>query len=140
MNAKRLAALAVIVACGALEYASRGVAVAYGLLLVPNSGVAFGFLRDAPDVVLCLSGAAAVIMAGLGLLAPAFGFWGCLGLSMMAGGAAANFVSRLSCGCAMDWIPLPFSDFFVSGGLHFNLADVEIGLGAILVLIGRWRQ
>ena len=55
-----------------------------------------------------------------------------VGLAITAGGASANLVERLALGAVLDWIPLPFSSCLVSGGLFFNLADVEIGIGACL--------
>ena len=55
-----------------------------------------------------------------------------VGLAITAGGASANLVERLALGAVLDWIPLPFSSCLVPGGLFFNLADVEIGLGACL--------
>ena len=32
------------------------------------------------------------------------------------------------------FLPLPLSTYFIEGGLRFNLADVEIALGAAAVL------
>ena len=54
-----------------------------------------------------------------------------LGLAIMAGGALSNFLERIILGYVIDWIPFPFS--FLE--INFNIADVEISLGAFIVFI-----
>ena len=113
-----------------LEFAARGVAVRLGAGLRGNPGVAFGLLEGRP--------ALACLLSALALTALLFCLWRFPhpGLAVMAGGAAANFIDRLLWGAVGDWIPLPFSEYFITGGLRFNLADVEISLGAAAVLWG----
>ena len=59
-------------------------------------------------------------------------FFSRLGLSIMAGGALSNFFERIFLGHVIDWIPFPFS--FLE--INFNLADVEISLGAFIIFAG----
>ena len=90
--------------------------------------MAFGLLGGTPSL--------ACLLSALALSALLFCLWRFPhpGLSVMAGGAVANLIERLLSGSVMDWIPLPFSEHFIEGGLRFNLADVEIALGAALAL------
>ena len=48
----------------------------------------------------------------------------------MAGGALSNFLERFFLGHVIDWIPSPI--FFA---INFNLADVEISLGALIAFL-----
>ena len=50
---------------------------------------------------------------------------------MMSGGALSNFLERFFLGYVIDWIPSPIIFF----DLNFNLADVEISLGALIIAI-----
>ena len=122
--------LGIVLAAALLEFAARGVAVRLGAELRGNPGVAFGLLGGTPSL--------ACLLSALSLAALLFCLWRFPhpGLSVMAGGAVANLIDRLLSGSVMDWIPLSFSEHFIEGGLRFNLADVEISLGAAAVLWG----
>jgi signal peptidase II len=104
--------------------------------LVRNSGVAFGLGRDWPVLISLITIAA----AGATVVATRAGFrvrhrsWA-LALGLIAGGAVGNGVDRLVRspgplrGAVIDWIT-------ASGrGPVFNLADVALGLGALLTAI-----
>ena len=54
-----------------------------------------------------------------------------LGLAIMSGGALSNFLERFFLGHVIDWIPSPFS--FIE--INFNLADVEISIGALIIFL-----
>ena len=122
------------------EFAGRYAATYFGLAFDDNPGVAFGLLGGSPAFATALSGCAFAVLFFLvffrddvnttcspSIRCPACRF----ALSIMAGGAAANFASRVISGAVPDWIPLPLSkNFFPPKGLFFNLADVEIALGA----------
>ena len=58
-------------------------------------------------------------------------FFARLGLAIMAGGALSNFLERIILGHVIDWLPFPFS--FLD--INFNIADVEISLGAFIIFI-----
>ena len=92
-----------------------------------NSGVAFGFFHNAPDFSFMISSACLVIIMSVIIFSRSKIIR--LSLSIMAGGSLANLLSRIINGCVIDYIALPFSD------LNFNLADIEISLGAFLTLI-----
>ena len=90
-----------------------------------NPGAAFGLLGNVPGFTLWLSGLSFAAIAGViifGRLKPLTR----LGLSVMAGGALSNLLERIFIGYVLDWIPVPFMD------LYFNLADVEISIGALI--------
>lgn len=113
--------------CVLAEYVGRSIAEKY-IEVSHNYGAAFGILGGIPEVALLLSG-----MACAGILAviyfvemrPVMR----LGLSVMAGGALSNLGERILWGYVVDWIPVPFMD------LQYNLADVEISLGALIVFV-----
>ena len=124
----------VILSCAALEFGARELAGWWGVPMSANPGLSFGLLGAAPGWALALSGAALAVLLGCVLAAGRMGRGLRLALSVMAGGAAANFLQRLLAGAVMDWIPLPFTETFFPGGLRLNLADAEIALGAALLL------
>ena len=105
------------------------------LNLVPvwNSGVSFGFLRDAGAMMPYLLALLAFAVAcGLPLYARRWGNYSLLGALMMAGGAAGNGIDRLVYGRVVDFID------FHAGGWHwpaFNLADIAITTGAGLIIV-----
>ncbi len=93
-----------------------------------NHGVAFGFLPG--DHV------AVTVVIGLALLALLAYFarhaarpWIWLPTGMLLGGALGNIVDRLREGSVTDFVKLPL------GWPPFNLADVSITLGVLLLLL-----
>ena len=130
--------VATVLLCALLEFVARRVAMVRGFPFSAgpsvNPGVAFGLLRGTPAWAAVLSALGlAVILGSLFLLRRRNGALR-LGLSVMAGGALANLAERMARGFVTDWLPLPLSDAFIEGGLNFNLADVEIVLGASVAL------
>jgi signal peptidase II len=113
----------------------------FRLVLVENTGMAFGLLDDSPS---------ALVFAVLTLVSAAvLGFvvyliWtsqfpsaaGSYGLAVILGGAAGNVLDRLVRGKVID-----FLDFYV-GSTHwpaFNVADTAIVVGAGLLLVDLMR-
>jgi signal peptidase II len=101
-----------------------------GLALVDtrNHGVAFGFLPG--------DGVAVTVVIGLALLALLAYFarhaarpliW--LATGMLIGGALGNILDRLRDGSVTDFIKLPL------GWPPFNLADVSITLGVVILVL-----
>ena len=124
-----------VILCAVAEHAARCAAEFLGLTTNDNPGVAFGLLGGYPLLAAAVSGAAFAILLLLVFFKKGLKSKTRLALSVMAGGAAANLMSRIIYGAVTDWIPLPFSGAFFHGGLFFNLADVEIALGAAAALL-----
>ena len=97
-----------------------------------NTGAAFGVLKRVPGAALILSGISALIMLGV-LIFVKLDKWERVGLSMMLGGALSNLLERILLGHVIDWIPLWTPIRFIT--LNFNIADVEISLGALIAFI-----
>ena len=132
MFERRSRLMGVLLSAALLEPLACVTAWRLGARLSRNAGVSFGLLAGRPALALVVSSLvlAAVLWAAFLWRRP--GSTVRVGLAITAGGAAANLVERLALGAVLDWIPLPFSSCLVSGGLFFNLADVEIGIGACL--------
>ena len=93
-----------------------------------NTGGAFGMFPGS-SAVLALVGAAVIV--ALVLLAPRFtglNKAALVGLALVMGGAAGNLVDRVRGGHVVDFIDVHFWPVF-------NVADIGITVGAILVLI-----
>ncbi|MDH2328084.1 signal peptidase II [Cereibacter sp. SYSU M97828] len=104
----------------------------FDLTLGFNTGASFGMLSgvmaDRPILMVFLTGA---ITVGLAILASRA--HGCErnGYALIAGGAAGNIVDRLNQGAVTDFLNFHWQ------GWHwpaFNLADVAIVLGAVMIL------
>lgn len=100
------------------------------LRLVHNSGVAFGVGRAAPPPVMVA--VALGVTAFVAVTAWRGRFAGALGPGLVLGGAAANIVDRLEAGSVVDMLHLGWWP-------TFNLADVSITGGAVVLLWSEWR-
>jgi signal peptidase II len=106
----------------------RGVLPGVALVDTRNRGVAFGFLPGEHLAVTIVVG-----VALLGLLAYFMRhasrplMW--LPTGMLLGGALGNVIDRLRTGYVTDFIKLPL------GWPPFNLADVSITLGVVVLLL-----
>jgi len=100
------------------------------IVLVYNSGVSFGRLKDAGAVLIAGVGALVAVLAVALVLAP--GRYR-PGLALILGGAAGNLVDRLRYdGAVLDFIDLPWWP-------AFNLADAFIVAGVGLVILAALR-
>ena len=97
------------------------------IVRVSNRGIAFGLLDDAGSLVLVL-----VALAFAGLLAVFLassdrrGLW--LPIGLLAGGAIGNLIDRVREGAVTDFVDIgPWP--------AFNLADVEITVGVIVLVL-----
>ena len=117
----------VILVCLLVEHLSRYLLSGF-ITLSYNPGIALDILNDMPGLALILSGFACTIIVFACFFVRMRGLTR-LGLALMAGGALSNILERLILGHVIDWIPLPFFD------LNFNLADVAISLGALIVFV-----
>jgi signal peptidase II len=98
------------------------------LVHVSNEGVAFGFLGGA-STALVIAVMVVALAAVLGWFAsdPARR-WAALAVGLLVGGAAGNLIDRLHQDAVTDFIDLP-------AWPSFNLADVAITLGAVLLVL-----
>lgn len=94
-----------------------------------NTGAAFGIFGGSPVFTLILSGIACIILLCVLFFADINPLMRS-GLAVMSGGALSNLIERIFLGHVIDWIPFPF--WF---DLNFNLADVEISLGALIAFL-----
>ncbi|MEV4418550.1 signal peptidase II [Patulibacter sp. NPDC049589] len=111
------------------EAIDRGDVVGFvpGLDLVHwrNSGIAFSSFADSPLIVgLLVLGAVGAVLAWFLRHADLPGAW--IGAGLLVGGAVGNTVDRLTLGSVIDFLR-------VSGGPAFNLADVAIVAGALVL-------
>ena len=123
--------LIIIVICILVEHISR-ISLGDFIKLSYNSGAAFGIFNNFPEVALILScSVCLIIFFALAFLKlkPLLK----IGLSIMLGGAISNLLERIFFGHVIDWIPFPFT--FLFSDLNFNLADVEISLGALIAFL-----
>ncbi len=97
------------------------------IVRVHNSGIAFGLLDDAGSIVLVIAALAfAALLAMFLLSADRPGLW--LPVGLLAGGALGNLIDRIREGFVTDFIDPPRWP-------AFNVADIEITLGVILLVI-----
>ena len=97
------------------------------IVRVSNSGIAFGLLDDAGSMVLVLAALAFAALLGVFLASSdRRGLWFPIGL--LAGGAIGNLIDRVREGAVTDFVDIgPWP--------AFNLADVEITIGVILLVL-----
>ena len=117
----------IVVLCVAGEYIAR-TALREFVVYSYNTGAAFGIMGGSPEILVWLEAAANVILLGV-LLFARMRMITRAGLSLMLGGALSNLGERFLLGHVIDWIPVPFMN------LQYNLADVCISLGALIVFL-----
>ena len=126
-----LLTLALIILCVLIEQCAR----IFFDTLSYNTGAAFSLFSGSPEFILILSGISCAVIILLCLFAGMNKFIR-LGLAVMSGGALSNFLERFFLGHVIDWIPSPFQ--FLE--INFNLADVEIILGAFIIFLVNFRK
>ena len=124
-----LLTLTIIAACVLIEQAAKNFFSEF-LTLSYNTGAAFSFFSGSPEIILFFSGFSCLILIFVCLFAK-LNFPARLGLAVMSGGALSNFLERFFLGHVIDWIPSPLPFFEI----NFNLADVEISLGALIAFM-----
>lgn len=104
-----------------------------GLRLVYNEGAFMGLFRNNRKLLMGVS-YGSIFVLGITIFSSVFmkgGFLIRLGLSFMAGGATGNMIDRVKRKRVVD-----FFTFEKKPGVYFNLADLFVFLGALLVLVG----
>lgn len=111
----------------------------FNLVYVLNPGAAFSFLAEAGGWQRYFFIALALLMSAwlvfmLRIQRPRYE---ALGLSLVLGGAVGNVVDRITTGAVVDYL-----DFHWSGAHWpaFNLADVFINAGVVLLLVATFRE
>ena len=117
-------ALCVLIEQGAKFFFAENLIFSY------NTGAAFSLFSNSPEIILVFSGVSCAILI-FACLFTKLNFYSGFGISIMAGGALSNFLERFFYGHVIDWIPSPFP--FLE--INFNLADVEISLGALIIVL-----
>lgn len=96
------------------------------LVRVGNDGIAFGLFDEAGSaIVVAAAGAFALLLAYFLVSSGEEGLW--LPIGLLAGGALGNLLDRVRDGFVTDFIDPPRWP-------AFNLADVEITVGVLLLL------
>lgn len=117
----------IITICVLIEYTALLIFSEFTKLTY-NTGAAFGMFKDTPAVAFILSAAAFLALLAVCIFAK-LKLWTRIGISIMAGGALSNMLERMFLGHVVDWIP-----FIFVKDLTFNLADVEIAVGALIII------
>jgi signal peptidase II len=105
----------------------RGVLPGLGLVNTRNHGIAFGFLPgDHLAVTIVVGLALCALLAYFARHSARPLIW--LPTGMLVGGALGNILDRLREGSVTDFVKLPL------GWPPFNLADVSITLGVLILL------
>ncbi len=101
-----------------------------------NKGVALNVLQNHVKVVKIVTGTMiGILLVMLGwLIGQKKGFLCKLGLSLMIGGALSNFADRIKNGDVFDYFSVNHGKKLKN--IIFNIADVAVVLGGILVAIG----
>ena len=94
-----------------------------------NQGAAFGILSGHSEAVLFMSLLACFILLIVALKSDNKIIK--LGLGLMLGGAISNLSERIIYGYVIDWITILN---YLGLDLNFNLADVEISLGVLILI------
>jgi len=97
-----------------------------------NTGIAFGLLSGANELVSLLA-----LLAAVWLVVHHRDRWGAsalvrVGVGMVLGGAAGNLLDRLRYGYVVDFLELPYWPIF-------NVADVCIVVGGVLLVLGGFK-
>lgn len=102
------------------------------LTVVQNTGGAFSIFNQYPSCFKIIGFINVVIFSFLTFFpTPPFNLCIKTGCAFILGGSLGNLIDRLTYGSVIDFIELAFTKFAI-----FNLADVYINAGVILVLIG----
>lgn len=118
-----------------VDQVSKSLALARGATFF-NPGIAFGLLADHATIALAIAvtGLTAVVVF---LLRSRPSPLTLLGVGMIIGGGLGNILDRVPAGRrpgVVDWITIP------GYGPHFNLADVAIRAGVLVVIAGMAAQ
>lgn len=105
-------------------------------ILAHNYGAAFSFLGDAGGwqrwFFTALAGVVSLVLLIWLFRLPAKAKWMACTLSLILGGAVGNLIDRVRFGYVVDFIDFHIGDWHFA---TFNVADVAISIGAVMLLI-----
>ena len=116
----------------------REIGRGFSFKLIHNSGFACNKLDHKPALVKVLHGMILVVFAFYALAAGLFEkgkTLSSIGSALILGGGFSNFYDRVKKGYVTDYLGLP-----VLKKLVFNLSDLMIFLGGILIFLGEWKN
>ena len=100
---------------------------------IDNEGIAFGLFPGRSTLIAVITlvalGAIGVILSEIGRKHPAVPFGG----GLLVGGSIGNVIDRVTRGAVTDFVKMPGLDNY------FNVADMGITGGALLIAFGLWR-
>ena len=102
----------------------------FHLTYVENTGIAFGMFQNARLLFIAVSILVLVILAMLYTKTTNRTQWLKIGTSLVFGGAIGNLVERLAKGYVVDFLDFRLIHFPV-----FNVADIAVCVGAVLLMI-----
>ncbi len=108
----------------------------FNVTLIKNKGILFGMLNNSPfssPFLIISANLIAIILLILWSLRPDNNIWIRFGITLVLAGAIGNLIDRFVYGGVID-----FLDFHL-GRYHwpaFNVADISITIGTILLAIG----
>jgi signal peptidase II len=105
-----------------------------GLTLSHNQGIAFGLARGGGEALVAVTVAALALVLVLFARSPARP-WMWVAVGLLAGGALGNLTDRLRAGAVTDYV-----DLDVLSWPPFNLADVSITIGVLLLALSYLRE
>lgn len=117
-------------ASAALDDRTVGLGSVLTLRLSHNSGVAFGLGDRLPDAAVIAFTAGATLLLAIAAVRGVFPSPAAAGL--LLGGAVANLGDRLLGGSVVDFLDAGWWP-------SFNLADVALTIGCVLIVIASWR-
>lgn len=121
-------------------FSSKQITPFLNLVLVHNTGSAFGFLGTQSGWQLWLFVAIAIIVS-IGILAylwrASIHAFAAASLSLILGGTLGNLYDRIVYGYVTDFLDFHFKDYHWPA---FNVADAAITLGVIFIILSAFRS
>lgn len=102
----------------------------FHLTLVYNTGIAFGFFKDHPSLLLTLITLSLVLLIFWGMKIRQSSRLARAGLGLILGGAVGNWIDRIRVGAVID-----FLDFRIWPVFNFADTAISVGVGLYLLLL-----
>jgi len=116
------------------DQVSKIIVLKSSLPIAYNTGISFGMLSSLGSGVIVLN--IIIIFVLLYLLTKPRNIWFRVGIVLLLAGSVSNLIDRLARGNVIDFIKFPILNFWP----FFNMADVAITLGIVLVILSEWKS